>query len=154
MKNLKLAYRKGLKYMKMWNSHHEGFQHLSPNHKNWNLYHEHLTLASWMAWIYLCESCHNMMQKLTIAFVNQGVVHPDINPKIHKFILKETFHQAKTIKLTHKWAFDQTFVKLYCHLIGALLCWHMNVGDQNILTMIWVWFEVDKSIGENVVSLL
>jgi hypothetical protein len=48
--------------------------------------------------INLCELCHNTMQNLTIAFFNQHVVHLDLNPKIHKFILKQTHDQVKTIK--------------------------------------------------------
>jgi len=45
-------------------------------------------------------------------------------------------------------------MKLYCHLIGTLFCWHMNVGDQNIFTMVWMWFQVDQSMGENVMNPL
>jgi hypothetical protein len=33
-------------------------------------------------------------KKLTIAFINQGMVHPNINPKFHKFMLKQTLNQA------------------------------------------------------------
>jgi hypothetical protein len=81
-----------------------------------------------------------MMQKLIVAFINQHMIHLELNPKIHKFIFEKNPNQAKTIILIHKWASNQMFVRFYCHLIGIWFYWHTNIGDYNIFTTVYVWF--------------
>jgi hypothetical protein len=57
----------------------------------------------------LCESCHDMMQKLIISFLNQHIIYPNLKPKLHLFFCKPSSNQFETIILIHIWTCDQMF---------------------------------------------
>jgi hypothetical protein len=57
----------------------------------------------------LCELCHDTMQILTITFLNQHIICPNLKLKLHIFFLKQTSNQVEINILIHKWTCDQMF---------------------------------------------